>query len=215
MNNFLWWILKTLSREIRIYGYHLTRHSQTDNRRATIFFITFFFSGCSLFLKGIICPKLFSSKIFLVVISPDQNQNQISLLVTHQLIYIHQVQRMRGLFSRSHHWCESRDAILWYKPRYENTCIRVSRNMWALQSLCVRSLWLLLYESLRSIQISCEHKILSRLRGGAGRSEPSLNSDFMKQRFSRRVSCTKLKLSMYIPGAGCFSVRVRVFIWRL
>ena len=41
-----------------------------------------------------------------------QNQNQNSLLVTHQLTYIHQGQRMRGLFSRSHQWCESRDAIL-------------------------------------------------------------------------------------------------------
>ena len=41
-------------------------------------------------------------------------QNQNNSLVTHQLTYryIHQGQRMRGLFSRSHQWCESRDAIL-------------------------------------------------------------------------------------------------------
>ena len=50
--------------------------------------------------------------LFFRFMHQDQNQNQNSLLVTHQLTYIHQGQRMRGLFSRSHQWCESRDAIL-------------------------------------------------------------------------------------------------------
>ena len=42
----------------------------------------------------------------------ESESDQNSLLVTPQLTYIHQGQRMRGLVLRSYQWCESRDAIL-------------------------------------------------------------------------------------------------------
>ena len=49
---------------------------------------------------GFMCTAMSHNK--LARYNSSQNQNQNSLLVTHQLTYIHQGQRMRGLFSRSH-----------------------------------------------------------------------------------------------------------------
>ena len=41
-------------------------------------------------------------RLKIAVFNLVQNQNRNSLLVIHQLTYIHQGQRMRGLVSRSH-----------------------------------------------------------------------------------------------------------------